>query len=303
MTSSLRSGHRCEIAYLRLGTRNSVLAQVGATFVAHALRDAGAVVEVVPIVTAGDLRPVGTEWGDGAFVGAIEAALRSGEIDVAVHSTKDIPVDRDDDPDLVIAAYPARGDPRDALLARSGDSLASLPDGASVGTDSPRRRGFLLAERPDLDVRSLTGNVDTRLKRIDAEDIDALVLAAAGLERLGRANRMTEVFDAARVPPAPGQGALAVQVRGADRVAAKVVARLDDSNTRLAVTTERVLLAALGGGCRAPIGALATVSGSSISLVAGRVELDGGARRIVARDGLRGASDRLADDVAEALTR
>lgn len=301
MTSALRSALRAEAAYLRLGTRDSALARVGAALVASALRDAGALVEVVPIVTAGDIRLIDTEWDEGAFVGAIEVALRSGEIDVAVHSTKDIPVDREDDPDLVIAAYPVRADPRDALVARSGDSLVLLPHGASIGTDSPRRRGFLLGERPDLNVRSLTGNVDTRLGRLDAGDVDALLLAAAGLDRLGHHDRLTEVFDAARIPPAPGQGSLAVQVRRAHHAAGQIVARLDDLDTRLAVTTERAVLAALGGGCRTPIGALATVIGDSMSLFAARVGPDGDGRRDVVRVGSRWAADRLALEVAEGL--
>jgi len=301
MTSALEASLRAEAAYLRLGTRNSALARVGAALVASALRDVGALVEVVPIVTVGDIRPIDTEWEEGAFVGAIEAALRAGEIDVAVHSTKDIPIDREDDVDLVIAAYPVRADPRDALVARPGDSLVSLPHGASVGTDSPRRRGFLLGERPDLQVRSLTGNVDTRLGRLDAGDVDALVLAAAGLHRLGHHNRLSEVFDAVRITPAPGQGALAVQVRRKHHAAGQIVARLDDLDTRLAVTTERAVLAALGGGCRTPVGALATVIGDSMSLVAARVGVDGDGRRDVVRVGPRSASARLALDAAEAL--
>lgn len=154
-----------------------------------------------------------------------------------------------------------------------------------------------------VDVRSLTGNVDTRLKRLDAGDIDALVLAVAGLERLGHHDRLTEVFDAARIPPAPGQGALAVQVRRANQAAVHIVACLDDLDTRLAVSTERCLLSALGGGCRAPIGALATVVGESISLVAGRVEPDGQARRDVVRVGSRRAPERLALEAAEAFAR
>lgn len=301
MTSPVSSAPRADVAYLRLGTRNSNLARVGATLVAHALQDAGAVVEVVPIVTAGDLGPPDTEWAEGAFVGAIETSLRAGDIDLAVHSTKDLPTDREDDPDLVIAAYPARADPRDALVARLGDSLVSLRRGASVGTDSPRRRGFLLAERPDLDVRPLTGNVDSRLKRLDAGEIDALVLAAAGLDRLGRHERITERFDAGRIPPAPGQGALAIQVRRADRVAARLVARLDDPDTRLAATTERRLLSNLGGGCRSPIGALAIVFDDSMTLVVGRVEPDGTGRRDVVRVGSRHDPDGLAREAAEAL--
>ena len=300
MTTSLRAA-RAGATYLRLGTRNSALARVGAAMVAGALRDMGATVEVVPIVTAGDIRPIDTEWDEGAFVGAIEAALRGGEIDLAVHSTKDIPVDREDDPDLMIAAYPVRADPRDALVARPGPSLVGLRRGASVGTDSPRRRGFLLSERPDLKVCALTGNVDTRLRRLDAGDIDALVLAAAGLDRLGHHDRLTEVFDASRIPPAPGQGALAVQVRRADHRVVQSVARLDDLDTRLAVTTERAVLATLGGGCRAPIGVLASVIGDSMSLVAARVEPDGVGRRDVSRVGPRTASARLAYEAAEAL--
>jgi hydroxymethylbilane synthase len=300
MTASLRAA-RAGATYLRLGTRNSALARVGAALVAGALRDMGATVEVVAIVTAGDIRPVDTEWDEGAFVGAIEAALRGGEIDLAVHSTKDIPVDRELDPDLVIAAYPVRADPRDALVAGPGASLAGLRRGASVGTDSPRRRGFLLSERPDLNVCALTGNVDTRIRRLDAGDIDALVLAAAGLDRLGLHDRLTEVLDASRIPPAAGQGALAVQVRRADRRVVQSVARLDDLDTRLAVTTERSVLAALGGGCRAPIGVLASVIGDSMSLVAARVEADGVGRRGVTRAGPRTASARLAYEAAEAL--
>lgn len=300
MTASLQAA-RAGATYLRLGTRNSALARVGAAMVAGALRDMGATVEVVPIVTAGDIRPIDTEWDEGAFVGAIEAALRRGEIDLAVHSTKDIPVDREEDPDLMIAAHPVRADARDALVARSGASLAGLRRGASVGTDSPRRRGFLLSERPDLTVCALTGNVDTRLRRLDAGDIDALVLAAAGLGRLGLHDRLTEVFDPSRIPPAPGQGALAVQVRRANPRVVHSVARLDDLDTRLAVTTERAVLAALGGGCRAPIGVFARVTGDSMSLVAGRVEADGVGRRDVTCAGPRSASARLALEAAEAL--
>ena len=269
--------------------------------VAGALRDMGATVEVVPIVTAGDIRPIDTEWEEGAFVGAIEAALRGGEIDLAVHSSKDIPVDREGDPDLIIAAYSVRADPRDALVASPGASLAGLRRGASVGTDSPRRRGFLLSERTDLSVCALTGNVDTRLRRLDEGAIDALVLAAAGLDRLGHHDRLTEVFDASRMPPAPGQGALAVQVRRADHRVVQSVARLDDLDTRLAVITERTVLAALGGGCRAPIGVFASVIGDSMSLVAGRVGSNGLGRRDVTRVGPRSASARLAFEAAEAL--
>jgi len=169
---------------LRLGTRGSKLALVQSNLFAGRLRDAGHNVELVRIVTEGDVRPVDMSPGEGVFVAAIARALTAGEIDIAVHSAKDVALE--EDPELVIAAYPERADPRDVLVTRKGTStLDSLPQGALVGTDSPRRRGFLLAVRPDVHVVPLHGNVDTRLARLDEGSVDALVLAAAGIDRLG----------------------------------------------------------------------------------------------------------------------
>jgi hydroxymethylbilane synthase len=253
---------------LRIGTRGSALALVQARWTAARLADQGVSTELVIIRTDGDDRAPGTTWGEGAFVTRIVAALLSGEVDVAVHSAKDLPTD--EAPALVVAAFPPREDPRDAIVARvRGMTLATLPPGARVGTDSPRRVAFLRAARPDLRLHPLHGNVDTRLAKLDAGESDALVLAVAGLTRLGRADRIDEILDPDTALPAPGQGALAIQVRVDDAVAIATVARLDDPATRTAVEAERALLSATGGGCRAPLGTLATVAGGHVTIRAG----------------------------------
>jgi hydroxymethylbilane synthase len=250
---------------LRLGTRGSALALAQSGMIADDLRALGAAVELVVIRTTGDDRPPNTVWGEGAFVMALEAALLDGRIDVAVHSAKDVPTAQD--PRLAIAAYPPREDPRDALVCReAGRTLATLPAGATVGTDSPRRAAFLRAHRPDLHTRPLHGNVDTRLRKLAAGEADALVLAVAGLKRLGMESRISEPLPADVALPAPGQGALAVQVRADDPVARSLAARLDDPATRAAVEAERAFLRASGGGCRAPLGALATLDGDTLTI-------------------------------------
>jgi hydroxymethylbilane synthase len=233
--------------------------------IADDLRALGAAVELVVIRTTGDDRPPNTVWGEGAFVMALEAALLDGRIDVAVHSAKDVPTAQD--PRLAIAAYPPREDPRDALVCReAGRTLATLPAGAIVGTDSPRRAAFLRAHRPDLLTRPLHGNVDTRLRKLAAGEADAIVLAVAGLKRLGLETSISEALPGDVALPAPGQGALAVQVRAGDPVARSLAARLDDPATRAAVEAERAFLRASGGGCRAPLGALATVDGDTLTI-------------------------------------
>ena len=210
----------------RLGTRGSRLAVIQSTTIADRLRALGAEVELVTIRTLGDDRPPDTTWGEGAFVGALETALLEGRVDLAVHSAKDVPTT--EPAGLTIAAYPTRADPRDALVGREpGTTLAGLPHGARVGTDSPRRTAFLRALRPDLRMHPLHGNVDTRLRRLDEGETDALVLAVAGLTRLGRAGRIGEILPADRVPPAPGQGALAIQCRTDDDVTLEWLRRLD----------------------------------------------------------------------------
>ena len=274
---------------LRLGTRGSSLALIQSDLVAQLIRSRGREVELVRIVTEGDVRPVDVAIGDGIFVAAIAAALRRGEIDLAVHSAKDVPLE--DEPDLEIGAYPERADARDVLVTRTGAaSLEGLGQGSVVGTDSPRRGGFLRAARPDLKVVPLHGNVDTRLRRLDAGEVDALVLAAAGLERLGRGDRIDMRFAPEVIAPAPGQGALAIQVRSADTEVLEILASIDNPDVRLCVESERAVLAATGGGCRAPVGALAAVAGGRLSLFAAAVTPDGGTRHSLTLAGSATAS-------------
>jgi hydroxymethylbilane synthase len=290
---------------VRLGTRGSQLALVQAGLVADLLRRAGQEVDIVRIVTEGDLRPVDLSPGVGVFVAAIARALVAGEIDLAVHSAKDLPLE--EEPELVIGAYPGRADPRDALVGRDPRAtLDSLPKGTVVGTDSPRRAGFLRAARPDLRVVPLHGNVDTRLRRLDEGEVGALVLAAAGLDRLGRSERIGQRLDPRLVTPAPTQGALALQARRHDVALLGVLQGFDDPAIRVAVETERVVLEATGGTCRAPVGSLAAVTDGRISLLVGGVNSDGSDRRLETVEGTideaaalaREAGKRLAAEVA-----
>jgi hydroxymethylbilane synthase len=265
---------------LRLGTRGSRLALVQSELVAARLRAGGVQVELKTIVSDGDLRAPDTPIGEGIFVTALERALVAGDIDLAVHSAKDLPLD--EDPQLVIAAYPERADARDALVTRrAARSVDDLAVGATVGTDSPRRAGFLRALRPDLNVIPLHGNVDTRLRRLDAGHADALLLAAAGLDRLGFGSRIAARLDAASMPPAPAQGALAVQTRRDDHGVLQAVGALDDPAIRMAVVAERALLKAMGGGCRAPVGAVAVTVGGSLALLVGAVTQDGRSKHVL----------------------
>jgi hydroxymethylbilane synthase len=291
---------------LRLGTRGSRLAIIQSTHVADLLRAQGAEVELVRIVTSGDVRPPDTAWGEGAFVGALEQGLRTGEIDLAVHSAKDVPIELE--VELFTAAYPARADPRDALVLPLGSGNGGTPHGVDtlapgsvIGTDSPRRGGFLLAARPDLRVAPLHGNVDTRLARLDRGDAGALILAVAGLSRLGSADRISATLPPEQFPPAPGQGALAVQIRAGDDDLARLIARIDDLATRLAVMTERAVLERTGGGCRAPIGVHATVADGRIRVLAGAVEPDGGNPRFVERSAPIAEAGELARAVGDQL--
>jgi hydroxymethylbilane synthase len=257
-------------------------------------------VQLVPIVTDGDVRPVDMSPGEGVFVAAIARALLAGEVDVAVHSAKDVPLE--EEPGLMIAAYPERADPRDVLITRyGGGSLASLPRGAIVGTDSPRRTGFLLAARPDLKVVPLHGNVETRLKRLDEGATDAIVLAAAGIDRLGRGERIDERLEPDVIAPAPGQGALAVQVRRSDARLVELISAIDDRDIRLAVEAERNVLSVTGGTCRAPVGALASVRGDSFAILAAGVNSDGSGKLVQRAQGSRAEAPSLAAKLGKRL--
>lgn len=245
---------------LRLGTRRSALATTQSSWVADQLRALGHEVELVEVSTEGDrdqTTPLAQLGGTGVFVSALRAALVDGRVDLAVHSLKDLPTTPD--PDTVVAAIPVREDPRDALVARDGLTLGELPAGSMVGTGSPRRRAQLEALGLGLVVTGLRGNVDTRMRQVTEGTLDAVVLAAAGLRRLGRIDAVSELLDPIQMLPAPGQGALAVEVRADDAHTASLVAVLDDHDTRACTTAERALLAELEAGCSAPVGALAEV--------------------------------------------
>jgi hydroxymethylbilane synthase len=285
---------------LRLGTRGSRLAMAQARQAASALAQmlGHGSVELVEIRTTGDAiserRPAGhLVVGDGQFTGELEQALLEQRIDVAVHSLKDLPTASN--PALRLGAILERGDPRDCLLSRNPGGLDGLPFGAMIGTSSVRRAAQLAVARVDLVARPIRGNVDTRLRRLGAGEYDALLLAAAGLDRLGIA-----VSEGDRLPldlmlPAPGQGALALQVRAGD---VSLVAALDHEPTRVAVIAERALLRALGGGCLAPLGALAEIADGQLRL---RAAYEG--RNGFTRVDLRGPADRPGEVVAEAAAR
>ncbi len=245
---------------LRLGTRGSALALAQAQTVADALATAtGEAVDLVEIVTAGDRSPAPVaQLGVGVFVSALREALHAKEIDFAVHSYKDLPTAPADG--LVIAAVPTRDDPRDALITRSGQLLAELGPGTRIGTGAPRRVAQLNALGRGLTPVPVRGNVDTRLRKLAEGEFDAIVVATAGLRRLGRVAEITEILDPMLMLPAPAQGALAVECRADDSSLVDRLLGLDDEHTRAAVEAERSLLAALEAGCSAPVAALADVA-------------------------------------------
>lgn len=247
---------------LRIGTRASALAYAQSEAVAARLRDAiGVSVELVPVVSEGDrsAAPLTQIGGAGVFVGAVRHALAAGDVDVAVHSLKDLPTIVD--PRVVLAAVPLREDPRDALVARDGLSLGELPVGSTIGTGSPRRAAQLRALGLGVKVVEMRGNVDTRLAKVASGAVDGVLLARAGLVRLGRQGEITETINPIQMLPAPGQGALAVEVAtGSSALADDIRDALDDLDSRATVTAERALLRSLEAGCLAPIGALADVA-------------------------------------------
>jgi hydroxymethylbilane synthase len=245
---------------LRLGTRASALALTQSGHIADRLRADGFRVELVTISTEGDrsTAPLAAMGGQGVFVAALREALVRGDVDFAVHSLKDLPTTPD--PRLAVAAIPLREDPRDVLVARDGLTLGELQQGARIGTGSPRRESQLNALGLGVDIVAIRGNVDTRIGKVVSGDLDGVLLARAGLLRLGRADEATEVIDPIQMLPAPGQGALACECRADDLDTIAILERLDDGDTRAAVTAERSLLATLEAGCSAPVGALAEIA-------------------------------------------
>jgi hydroxymethylbilane synthase len=243
---------------IRIGTRGSLLATTQAGVIRDQLIERGHPAELVIVSTEGDrsAAPV-AEIGVGVFTTAIRTALAEGTVDVAVHSYKDLPTAPDTR--LVIAAIPPRADARDALVARDGLVLGELPAGSVIGTSSVRRAAQLRALGLGLEIRPLRGNLDTRLNRVSSGDLDAVVVARAGLARIGRPDVVTEALEPVQMLPAPAQGALAVECRVGDHGLAELLAELDDADTRAAVTAERALLAELEAGCSAPVGAIAEV--------------------------------------------
>lgn len=266
------------MATIRIGTRASALARWQTDHVVALWRrhQPDLAVAIVDLTTPGDDRPdarLEVMEGTGFFTSTLERALLDGRIDVAVHSYKDLPVATT--AGLLVAAVPERGPTEDALCARDGLTLAALPAGARVGTSSLRRTAQLRALRADLDYRPLRGNLPTRLARVARGDLDAVVLARAGLVRLDLAAQVTEVFAPSDLLPAPAQGALAIQTRADDRSLAGRLAALDHAATRAAVTAERAVLHLLRGGCSVPVGALARLEGQAVAIDAGVFALDG----------------------------
>jgi len=285
-----------------VGSRGSALALRQTQMVVDAIERLNPHVKcrVEVIKTTGDRvldKPLAKIGDKGLFVKEIEAALIAGEIDFAVHSAKDLPSEMDER--LCVAAYPERECPADALVSRNG-RLADLPSGASVGTSSLRRRAQILAARPDLKISDLRGNLDTRLRKLDEGCCDAIVLACAGLVRMGLASRITQELTYEICLPAVGQGALAIQCRTGDS-ACGAVAKLDSAATRACVTAERALLAALGGGCQTPISALSRVVDGELVMDALVAAIDGS--RIVRKSatGCIGAPDELGKRLAKEL--
>ncbi len=290
---------------LTVGTRGSKLALTQTQLIVEALKRAapGVHVELRVIKTEGDrnqhesLTAIG---GRGVFVREIEEQLLAGDIDFAVHSLKDLPTSQP--AGICFAAVPERGDPRDVLISRRGETLDRLPQGARVGSSSERRSSQLLALRPDLQNRNIRGNVDTRLRKLDESQYDAIVVAAAGIGRLALTDRISQYFEATEMLPAVAQGALVVECRENDLVR-ELLAPLDDAGTRTAVTAERAFLRGLGGGCQLPIAAHATLTGGEIRLEGLVAQRDG--KRIV-RDAITGAladAEALGAELAERVLR
>ena len=294
---------------VRIATRGSALALAQAALAADAMRQAHPPVEIetVEISTEGDRdreTPLSVLGGRGVFVRAVEEALLAERADVAVHSLKDVPTEQL--PALALAAVLPRGDARDALVSRGGVRLADLLAGARVGTSSNRRVALLRALRPDVAPVEIRGNVDTRLRKVADGDYEAVVLAAAGLDRLGRLDEASELFDPADFLPAPGQGAIVLQCRAGDAATRDLLAAIDDRDTRAATDAERGFLAALGAGCTLPVGAYARVAGGRVTLramVAGDAPDDAGEPRFEEGSGAVAEAEAIGRELGERMLR
>jgi hydroxymethylbilane synthase len=261
---------------LRLGTRASTLARTQGGMVATALRNACNVsVDLVDIKTFGDAHTgsLASLPQQGVFVSALRDALTSDAVDLAVHSFKDLPSQPLDH--IVVAATPTRQSPFDALIARDDLTLDTLPKGARVGTGSPRRAARLKAHRPDLVVVDIRGNVDTRLQAVVSGELDAVVLAVAGLERLERTDVISEIMPVELMLPAPSQGALAVECRSSDTAVRQIIATIDDHHTRVCISAERAILSSVEASCASAIGALATYTDGQLTLTCDASGLNG----------------------------
>jgi hydroxymethylbilane synthase len=293
-------------APLRIGTRASLLARTQSGHVADRLAAGlGRQVELVEVTTEGDVSkaPLASLGGTGVFVGALRDALLRGDVDLAVHSLKDLPTTPHDQ--ITLAAVPQREDARDAVVARDGLTLGELPDGARVGTGSPRRAAQLRALGLGFDVVAIRGNVDTRIGKVFSGEVDAVVLARAGIARLGRLDQVTEVLDPLQMLPAPGQGALAVECRSGDPLADEVRGAVDDPRTRAAVAAERAVLATLEAGCAAPVGALAEIAegddGDELWLRAVALSPDGAVAVRRSATGLPDEAEKVGRTLAEEM--
>jgi hydroxymethylbilane synthase len=288
---------------LRLGTRKSPMALAQSQRVARLITErTGREVELTPITTFGDVSKaqLAQIGGTGVFVSGLRAALLHGDADLAVHSLKDLPTGAVGG--IVLAAVPARDDPRDVLAARDGAKLADLPPGARIGTGSPRRAAQLLLLRPDVCPVPVRGNAGTRLSRVTSGEVDAVLLGYAGLARIGRLDAVTQVFDPDEMLPAPGQGALAVECPAGRRDLAAMLACADDPASRAATTAERSLLAGLQAGCSAPVGAYAAGT-DELRLRAVVVAADGGTALRASAGGPAAEAERLGRDLAAELLR
>lgn len=294
---------------LRIGSRGSQLALWQANYISALLRARGHEIEIEIIHTSGDkitdvpLAQVGAKggFGKGIFTKEIEEALAAGRVDLAVHSLKDLPTELAQG--FEIAAITARQDPRDAFCSRLYSKIEDLPQKARVGTSSLRRQAQLNTIRPDLDIHPLRGNVDTRLRKLEQGEYDAIILASAGLKRLGKTESIKQIFPAEFMCPAAGQGALGIEIREGDSATCQHLAFLNDDAARAATTCERALLSRLGGGCQVPIGALAEPRNGKLHLDAIVADPDGSKLLRESRDGDLNHPERLGDEVGEALLR